>query len=57
MTRQFTFPIVREIFPPQPSPPAPPDPARGRSQRDLVLASLIARPQADAVEARREAAA
>jgi hypothetical protein len=51
MTRQFTTPIVREIFPPQPTPTAPPDPARGESQRNLVLASLIARPQAEAAEA------
>ena len=48
MTRYYSAPIVREIFPPQPTPPAPPDAARGHSQRELVRASLIARPQADA---------
>jgi hypothetical protein len=47
MTRHFTIPIVREIFPPHPSPTVPPDPAPGDSQRELVLASLIARPQDD----------
>jgi hypothetical protein len=51
MTRHFSTPIVREIFPPQPTPAAPPDLSRGDSQRDLVLASLISRPQADAAQA------
>jgi hypothetical protein len=48
MRRYYTAPIVREISPPQPTPQAPPDAARGNSQRDIVLASLIARPQPDA---------
>jgi hypothetical protein len=50
MTRYHSAPIVREIFPPQPTPQAPPDAARRGSQRDLVLASLMARPGADAAE-------
>jgi hypothetical protein len=57
MSRQFSLPVVQEIFPPRPAPApgAAPQPADARhtlpqetpwdalSQRSLVAASLIAR--------------
>jgi hypothetical protein len=57
MSRQFSFPVVQEIFPPRPTPApgAPQQPTVPRhtqqetahdalSQRSLVAASLVFRP-------------
>ena len=43
MTRHYTIPIVREIFPPQRGPSAPPDRARRDAGRQLGAALLTAR--------------
>ena len=41
MRHQFTFPTVREVFPPRPTSSEPPDGRPVVSQRALVAASLI----------------
>jgi hypothetical protein len=46
MTQYFQLPHVTEIRPPRPNEPPPAGPAPRPSQRNLVAASLLLRPDA-----------